>query len=450
MIYSIQREPLRKSLPTVIDRSYGIQSYDSDNIYPQRVDEVRESSYTAKSAVARLAEFIDGEGFQDPTLANIVFNSEGMTGNDILDFIAQDKSPFTGFALHFKYNPFTFRIMEVTPVEFMYCRLGLPDSNGNVMEIAYSRNWEMDWRKTVDTVLEIDYYPVFDPKPEVVKGQIEKYGVHNYPGQILYWTPKPGVYPKCRFHSVLDDAQSQSELGVYKLSNIQNKWTTETIIGYPGKIEDEEKERKLLEKLSAHKGPRGSGILIIENETGNNLDIHKNLEIQNTDKLFEFTTKDVKNSIREALALPAEVMGTMPESGMFNKTQIQDAYTYVNAMTRNDRNHISRTFQKFMPYWKDQVALTTYDIIPQKYFDGAMAPTPAAPGTPGAAPAQAVSRPELNEAMSKLSGTQDAQLQRIIRQYDSGKLTYDRALTKIKLTFPLTEDEAKSLLGEEL
>jgi hypothetical protein len=223
MVYSIQREPLRKSLPTVIDRSYGIQSYDSDNIYPQRVDEVRESSYTAKSAVARLAEFIDGEGWQDQVLANIVFNSEGMTGNDILDIVAQDKAPYTGLALHFKYNPFTYRIMEVTPVEFMFCRLGLPDSNGNVMEIVYSRNWEMDWRKTTDTILEYEAFPVFDPNPEVVKAQIAHYGWDCYPGQIWYWTPKPGVYPKCRFHSVLDDAQSQSELGVYKLSNIQNK-----------------------------------------------------------------------------------------------------------------------------------------------------------------------------------------------------------------------------------
>lgn len=458
MIYSIQREPLRKSLPTVIDRSYGIQSYDSDNIYPQRVDEVRESSYTAKSAVARLAEFIDGEGFQDQILANTVFNSEGMTGNDILDFIAQDKAPFTGFALHFKYNPFTFRIMEITPIEFMYCRLGLPDSNGNVSEIVYSRNWEMDWRKTTDTVLEYEAFPVFNPNPEVVKAQISEHGWLDYPGQILYWTPKPGVYPKCRFHSVFDNAQAQSELGVYNLSSIQNKWTTETMIDYQGTFSNDTERQKILDKIAEHKGARGSGVMILENPTGVPLNIVKNFEIQNTDKLFEATGKDVKNSIREAMALPAEVMGIMPESGMFNQTQIQDAYTYTNAMTRNDRNHISRVFQKIMPFWKDPVTISTYDIIPQKYFDGATAAptgTPAAPGQPaqpGQAPAAAIVTevPKMNEAMSKLSGTQDAQLQRIIRQYDSGKLTYDRALNKIKLTFPLTEDEAKLLLGDNI
>lgn len=454
MIYSIQREPLRKSLPTVIDRSYGIQTYDEDNIYPQRVEEVYELSHTAKTAVQRLSDFIDGEGWVDPILSKIVFNCEGQTGNDILDIIALDKAPYTGFSLHFKYNPFTFRIMEVTPIEFKYCRLGLPDSNGNVNEIVYSRNWEMDFRKTVDTVMDWEFFPVFNPNPEVVKAQIQEHGFHDYPGQILYWTPKPGVYPKCRFHSVLDNAQAQSELGVYNLSNIQNKWTTETIIDYPGVFEDNKKRQDFLDKIAEHKGARGSGTMVIENPSGLPLNVIKNLEVQNTDKLFETTEKNIKNSIREAIGLPAEVMNQLPETGMFNQTQMQDAYMYANSLTRNDRNHISRVFQKIMPYWKDVVTVSSFDIIPQKYFDGTAAAmpataTPGQPAQPGAAPAAAVVRPDINEAMSKLSGTQDAQLQRIIRQYDSGKLTYERALHKIKTTFPLTDEEAKGYLGPD-
>lgn len=447
MIYSIQREPLRKSLPTVIDRSYGIQTYDEDNIYPQRVDEVREGSYTAKTAVNRFADFIDGEGWLDPVLAELVLNREGQTANDVLDIIAQDKAPYTGFALHFKYNPFTYKIMEITPVEFMFCRLGLPDSNGNVCEIVHSRNWEMDYRKTVDMVMEWENFPVFNPDPSVVKAQISEYGWDRYPGQILYWTPKPGVYPKCRFHAVLDNAQAQGELGVYNLSSIQNKWTTETIIDYPGSFEDDKKRQQFLDKIAEHKGSRGSGTMVIENTSGLPLNVVKNLEIQNTDKLFEATGKDVKNSIREAMGLPAEVMGQMPESGMFNQQQIQDAYTYTNAMTRNDRNHISRVFKKIMPYWKDSITISSYDIIPQKYFDGATAPVAAGqtaqPGQPGAQP---VAKREVDTALSQLSSAEVENIQRMIRKVQKGRMTREAGRAFLKLTYKFTDEELNAFI----
>jgi hypothetical protein len=447
MIYSIQREPLRKSLPTVIDRSYGIQTYDEDNIYPQRVDEVREDSYTAKTAVNRFADFIDGEGWQDPVLAELVLNSEGQTANDVLDIIAQDKALYTGFALHFKFNPFTYRIMEITPVEFMFCRLGIPDSNGNVCEIVYSRNWEMDFRKTVDTVMDWEFYPVFNPDPEVVKAQIAEYGWDCYPGQILYWTPKPGVYPKCRFHSVFDNAQAQSELGVYNLSSIQNKWTTETIIDYPGSFEDDKKRQDFKNKIAEHKGARGSGTLVIENTSGQPLNVIKNLEIQNTDKLFESTGKDIKNSIRESMGLPAEVMGQMPETGMFNQQQIQEAYTYTNAMTRNDRNHISRQFKRIMAFWKEVLTISSYGIIPQKYFDGATAPAaagqPAQPGQPGAAP---VAKREVDTALSQLSALEMQNIERMIRKVQKGKMTRDAGRAFLKLTYKMTDEELNAFI----
>lgn len=448
MIYSIQREPLRKSLPTVIDRSYGIQTYDQDNIYPQRVDEVRVSSYTAKSAVDRYAEFIDGEGWEDQVLANLIFNAEGMTGNDVLDFIAQDKAPFTGFALHFKYNPFTYRIMEVTPVEFMYCRLGLPDSNGNVSEIVYSRNWEMDFRKTTELTVDIECFPVYNPDPTAVKAQIDEYGWDQYPGQILYWTPKPGVYPKSRIHSVLDDAQAQSELSVYKLSNIQNKWTTETIIDYPGTFEDDAKRKQFQDRIAEHKGSRGSGTMVIENPTGAPLQVVKNLEVQNTDKLFEFTTKDIKNAIRESLALPAEVMGVMPEGGMFNKSQIEEAYTYTNAMTQGDRSHIERVFKKFIPYWNTPVQVSSFRILPQSYFGSAATPStaPATPGQPGQAP---VEKPEFNAALAGLTGKQSQNLRRIQRQFDREQITKSQAINEMKISFGLTDEQASSLLDDD-
>src|SRR5688572_29204951 len=115
MSYSLQRAPYLKRVPTVVDLTYGIQAYDVDNLYIQRADEVRNRSFTLKSAIDRLCEFIDGEGFEDLNLANIRMNNTGMSSNDVLNILAQDKAPFNLFALHFKYN-LNYKIAEVCPV----------------------------------------------------------------------------------------------------------------------------------------------------------------------------------------------------------------------------------------------------------------------------------------------------------------------------------------------
>jgi hypothetical protein len=450
MIYSLQREPYVKRLDVVIDRTFGIQTYGvaGDNLYPQRADEVRNRSFTLKSAVDRITDFIKGQGFEDQNLANLIFNSDGMTGNDVLDLVAQDKSPFVGLALHISYN-LNYKVAEVTPIDFMYCRLGFPDYSGNVCDIKYHVNWEQDYRKTLDMRRDPETYPVFNPNPEVVKAQMEQVGWQNYKGQIFYWTPKPGVYPKARFDAVFDNAQAQSEIGVAELAGIQNKFSAQHIFKFPGKFETDEKKREIQLGLSEFQGAEGTNsMMLVEDPSGEARQLVESIQMQNTDKMYEFTSKDVRNAIRETLAVPAPILGQLPESGMFNQEQIRDSYDYMNVMTSGDRDQIARVFQKIMQFWRDPIQFSSFKIKPLQYAAVGMAASTS--GQPGAAPGQAaMATSHVNEVMAGLTGKQDQQLQRIVRQYDSGKLTYSRALQKMIMSFPITEEQAKALLGPE-
>lgn len=448
MIFSSQREPYIKRLPQAIYRPWGIQAYDLDNLYPQRADEVRKRSFTLNAAINKYAEFIHGDGFQDQNLAKLILNSEQQTANDVLEYIARDKSSF-GFALHFKYNPFTFRIMEVTPIDFMYCRLGITDWEGNVCDIKYSRNWEQDPNKELYYQFRYDSYPVFDPAPETVQREIEEYGFEDYPGQILLWTPKMGVYPLATYDPVLDNSQTQGEIGVYQLSTIQNDFGIEKIFKYPGKFESTQEKDQFKQEVNASKGAKGAkSTMVVENPTGEELNLIESIQMQNTDKMYEFTSKDVRNAIREALSIPAAILGQLPEAGMFNQQDIIESYNYFNTVTKVHRNQISRLFEKIFKYWNAPVNFT-YDIKPQQYLQAGIVPEPGS-STPTSAtpPTKAIERSEMNEALSKLDGKQNINLDRIIRQYDSGKLTYDRAIQKMTMTFPITKDEAVALLGE--
>jgi hypothetical protein len=450
MVYSLTREPYIKRLQVVIDHSYGIQTYgrDGDNLYPQRADEVRSRSFTLKSAVDRLCDFIKGQGFEDQVLSNLIVNKDGQTANEILDIIAQDKAPFVGFALHVCYNPFTYKITEIRPLDWMFCRLGLPDERGNVSEIKYNINWEMDSLKTPYPVFEAQTYPVFNPDPTIVKAQMDECGWQNYTGQILYWTPKPGVYPKCRFDAVFDNAQTQAEIGVAELYGIQNKFSAQHIFKYPGKFETTQKYKEFQDKISEFKGAEGTNsMMVVENPAGENgqeLNLIESIQMQNTDKMYEFTSKDVRNAIRETLAIPAPILGQLPENGMFNQQQIEDSYKYVNAMTQGDRDQLERVFKKLFQFWNTSLTISSFKIKQLQYgVDGSQ--TSVTPGQPGDT---TQSKPEPS-ALAGLTGKQDQNLRRIQRMYDRGTLTKERAIAELKLKFGLNDTQALSLLDDD-
>lgn len=366
-MFSITHEPFRKKLTTVIDRTVGIQAYGADNLYPQRMREVRDGSYTTIGYTDALKRFLSGDGFEDPRLAAEIMNEEGETMNDLLDLIASDKSIFNGYAFHFKYN-LKYRISQVSIIDFEFNRFGVPDENAKFFDIKVNNNWERDPYKSFNRGWDIHEYPVFNPDPNVVKAQIDYYGYHDYPGQVLFWTPKRGVYPKCTFDAVVDQAQTQEEIGIFDLSSIQNGFTATTIFKYPGSFDNETERQKFENKLKQHKGARGAkSTLVVENPGREELDLVESLQLQNTDRMFEFVSKNAKNSIRENGTMPAEILGVTPESGMFNKESIMEAYTYYNTITRPSRAQISRTVQFIMQYWKNPVAFSSSKIKEQVY-----------------------------------------------------------------------------------
>lgn len=444
--YTVRREPYLERLPTVIDHTYQVQSYDLDNLYPQRADSVCSRSYTAKRGVERTADFIYGLGWQDPNLSKLVVNSGRQTLNKILSIISKDKALYTGFALHIKYN-LNFRIAEITPVDFMYCRLGFPDDRGNVHEIKYHINWERNFNKTLNMDFDPETYPVFNPDPNVVKGQMAQCGGwQNYPGQILYWTPKPGMYPKCSFDAVFDNAQSQSEIGIYELSSIQNNFGVEKIFKYPGTFESTEKASQFEDKLNGFKGAKGAkSTMVVEDPEGNGRQLIESIQMQNTDKMFEFTSKNIKNAIRESMAVPAPIMAQMPENGMFNKEQIVEAYEYFNDGTSKHRNEIGEVFQDLIQFWKEPITPSSFAINPLVYGTSNTSSSVNTPGQqPGTQPAQA--QRNVDSSLSKLSAGEQANLERIIRKVNKGKMTREAGIALLKMTYGFSDDEIKAFI----
>ena len=371
MVDLVVNEPYLQRVPVSIDFTQGIQAYGEDNLYPQRAELARDRSYTTKTSVKRYAGFILGQGFLDQTLANTIINRKGQTANDMLSFISKDYGTFTSFALHFNYN-LNYRISEINLVKFKFVRFGTPTNKyGAVNEIKVNNNWERNPYKSYMRSYsydDIDSYPIFNPDPKVVKDQMAQFGgIRYYPGQVLVFTPEMWAYPTATFDAVFDYAQVQYELGVFDISKLQNGLTATTVFKYPGEFKDTTEEEMFYNKLRAHKGSKGANsTLVVQNPTGANLNLTENLQLQNMDKLHTDLNKTAKNSIRESFSQPAEIHGQLPETGMFNKAGIIEAYDYYNSLTQEDRDTISIQMKKIFTAWH-KPSFTNYDIKQKQY-----------------------------------------------------------------------------------
>lgn len=381
MITLLPYEPDIKRLRTFVDLTDDIQLYTRNNLYPQICEAIRDRSFTIKSACEELGNFINGEGFEDASFADLVVNSKGQTMNDILSLIKIDAASFSGsFVIHLGVNMLgEFNNISVWPLA--YWRFGLADDNGDVHDYKYNSNWEQDQYKEVNNAKRIICYPKFNPDKNLIQSQIEEDGV-NYMGQVLYFTPLEDQYPLATFDSVLDQGQTQEEIGLFRLASIQNGLNATSVFSYPGKFENKEKEDQFKDGLDPFKGGKGAGsIIVIEDESAQKKaqDLVHPLTIPNNDKIHEFISRDDKEAIVEAFAQPKGILGILPEAGMFNQQQLQEEYIYYNTKTRHYRSKISRAFKKVFANWHQPLPTQNFNIKELEYIKGGVAaPAPAA------------------------------------------------------------------------
>lgn len=438
MVLYEQTKPLLVRTPTINDVTDRIQRFGLDNSYPQQAEMLLKRSLTLRAIVDRIADFINGEGFVDQNIAKMVVNRKGLQGQTLNKVLGIVSKPFTAFEtipLHIGYN-LNFGISSITPIPFAFNRFGLKNpKTGCVDQIAYSTNWERDGRREPGG-RGISFYPVFNPDPEVVGTQIEEAkGIGNYKGQILYLTPEDGQYSLATFDSVFDDAQTQIELGVCKVSNIQQSFLSTLAIMYPGEFSSDQERQDFNDLIANKTGARNAGSRIgLQDKSGLKKvsDMFVNLSPTNLDKLFELTEKTVKENIIENYAFPKILMGITP-TGMFAQSEIEEAYTYANSITRNRRAALSEAFSLILKYWGgiEGPIETDAAILEQRYVLNT--------GQGGTA--------NVNETLKNLSGSQAINFARILRKYGEKKYTRQVAQTLLRGGFGLSDDEITALLN---
>lgn len=373
MVTYVRPKTLVKRIPTILDPVDKIQKWDYDNLYPQRMEELASRSYTLRAVLNVVSDFLAGEGFVDEAFSKVVVNKDSFieeTMGDLLNKVCDQYANYQIPCLHFGFN-MNGAIDSIRIVPVSYVRLGYPTKEGIVTHLMYSTNWERATMKEANLDRVIIPYHLFNPEPTVVKAQIaEAGGIQNYRGQIMFFTPELYCYPKATFDSVSDHAQTQAELGVFKLSSIQNKFAATMAIMYPGQFESTTEEANFKALVNNKSGSAAAGSNIgIQDPTGTKKvnEIFLPITPVNTDRLFELTEKSSTAAIMENEAVPKELIGVRPETGMFNQDNMEQSYIYYNARTKKRRTIISRLFSHIGRYLAQPV-ITTAEITPLEYM----------------------------------------------------------------------------------
>lgn len=343
----------------VVNTAYPVDRiipYDNDNLYPNKVKSIAQRSGTTMSAISVLSSFISGDGFLQ---AKTKINNEGQTLWDICRFIAESKSMFKGFALHFNYNMLG-QITEINPMNFESIRL-----SKNMYDYIYNPDWS---KRYIMKKKEVEYRP-FNPKKVMLEIK-ECGGIDKYKGQVYYWIPnKTDCYTTCMFDSVLDDSQFEAEAKLYSLSGVQNDYSLSGIISYPKNIEASEGKEEVKSELRGDQGSANAGgIRVVPApivEGLNNWKWFTPISRNNIDNLHTNQIERAKFNIYAAFRQPPILSG-VSKDGMFNEASFADAFNYYNAATETERKEVEGELNKILKYsvWAN---IGEVQIQPKKY-----------------------------------------------------------------------------------
>lgn len=359
-------------IKTVDLKSFHVKAYDTDNGYPQRMNNLKNASSSAKRAVGLYAKFIRGGGFVNKTFYESVVNSEGYTPDDLVRRHSADYALYQGLALHVNYNAL-FEITEVSFVPFENCRKTLNKDEEYRNKIAVSDRWfSKDSTKRL-SISDIDYIDVFNPDSAVIQRQVDKAGGwENYKGQILYYSAEYNQYPLASCDSVTLEMKAEAASSQTTYTNLRNNFSEKTVFSIGTEFETDEERNQYLNTLKSFVGPEGENVLLVEGSFNDKQEVAAPViaKIPNTlnDKVFEYSDKKVDRKILRSYQQPG-ILHTDTDTSALGRDDIEEAAEYYNKITEDERVLMSSLYKKVFDLFHVNVCPDgNYDLIEYSYF----------------------------------------------------------------------------------
>ena len=356
---------LDKSIKKVDKGVNGLMVFGEKNDYPQIIEKLINGSVTAKSVASIYSKFLIGQGFENEAINNIEVGTDSrgkkITCRSLLRQVSIDTSFHNGFYIHVNIN-LKGEIKDVHLKPFKDCRFAKSDEEGYSAKLLLYNNWQKDKDSGKYDKSKIKEFNVFNTNPKVIEAEIQaqegasfEEKSKNYKGQIYFqFNDDQYFYPLSPFDSVYLDCDTENQIALYKNRQIRDGFF-DTILIRTASFDTEEEEEDFTTSIKKQLGPDGDRVVILQDQvnddgeiSGNGAYIIEKIQGNVNPKLFENWEKNLANNIRKAgRGIPA-ILIDYEESKLGNTSgeAVREAANFYNALTEDDRELISRSFEE--------------------------------------------------------------------------------------------------------
>lgn len=367
----------------------GYINYGDDNLFPQYLIDLYQSSATHNALCTSIAYMIFGDGVQADSLeARLKVQEWGL--DDELRKACIDLKIQGGFALEVVYSMDRTTIAKVRHCPFENIRSGEVNEDEKVDFYYYSKDWS-------DKRCEPEMVRAFSPDDAT-----------EHPVQILYVKPfSPGsyYYPKPDYIGSINYIELDKEIGTYHINNIKNGLAPSFTIHFKNGVPQQEERNQIrndIERQLAGATNAGKFIVTYSDSPDRKPDFEP-FPLSDADKQYQFLSTEVSDKIMVGHRVVSSAQFGVKTAGQLGNTQELEI-----ASTLFDR-------QVLKPY--------------QRILVGAVEQILSAAGTPAVVTMQSVTddSAEANVDVS-YTGIQISSAVAIVTQVKTGELTKEQGV----------------------
>lgn len=334
------------------DKTFGIQVYDLDNLYPQRVRNAINSSGTGTACANLLAKHLRGRGYKNPAVEDLVVNVAGQTLGDVHRLLCADRALYRGWAYHVSYNAML-EPVEIKHVPFEYVRLTIPDDMGSVQTAKVYHDWAKETGKPVDRKL-IKEYDLYTSDTLVIQEQIEKAGgFDRWAGHLYYYSDYgKGTYPPAVADAVFEDVLTDAGIKMWKFRGISNDFMASYFWIFNGEFASDAERQEYVTAVNSFQGVDNSHkVLVVECPVPASKPEIVPIAKQDNDRVYELTETTVRENIIRAHGQPL-MLHAIHQAGSLGLTkEWEEAKKNYDERTEDDRVALCYTFAEILERW---------------------------------------------------------------------------------------------------
>jgi DNA-binding MarR family transcriptional regulator len=426
----------------------GYMQYGQNNDYPQYLLDLFNKSAKHNAIIRGKVNYIVGNGWvgEEAIVKNV--NREE-TLNDLTKKVALDLELFGG-----AYIQVIWSVMGAQIAELWHCDYTKIRTNKDNTQFWYKEDW-----KATRNQEKAEIYNAFNPN--------NPYGV-----QILYvkeYRPGMNVYSLPGYFGALNYIESDVEVSKHVLGNAQTGFSASKLITLPnGEPSPDEKRAVSRQFDNMYTGADGKKYLLAFVNDATRKPIVDDLGASDlTKEDFGRVDELIQTNIFSGHQITSpDLFGIAVPGQLGNRQQMRDSYEiFNNTYVRYKQMQIEGVFNMLGQYAGVTVELklqpvdpigidfsenVILQVAPKEWILEKLGIDPTQYGMPLETEQPMAASPlSVNEHIKGLKGREWQNMQRIIRDFNKGKITREQASSMLKGGYALSDDEIFTWLGAE-